>query len=153
LHWIWRITAQLGLFDAWLASGNLENASDASELLVEATENTADPHFRALAWDAKARLAMRSQAWTEARGFIDRAFSALENFAVPMAAWQIHATASEWHAHTGDSRAAERHRASAERHIRDIAHSLSSGEPLRASFLDAAPVRKVLADATAKGLK
>ena len=143
LHWIWRLTAQLGLTDAWLASGNLSNAREACDLFAASGLAAPDPHLRALAWDAKARVAMASQSWEEAREHIDRAVSALEGFAVPMAAWQVHATAREWHVHAGDDRTAETHRAASERHLLAVVDSFAADEPLRASLLAAAPVRRL----------
>jgi hypothetical protein len=145
LHWIWRLTAQLGLVDAWLARGELVNARDACDVFAVHALATSDPYFRAVAWEAKARVAMAGKGWEEAGHHIDQALSALEGFEVPMAAWQVHATAREWHAQVGDARAAEAHGAAAEKNVFSIANSFAADEPLRKSLLSATRVRKLLA--------
>ncbi len=144
LHWTWRLVAQLGLTDAWLAWANPDNARGSCDLLLANALATPDPLFRALAWETKARVAMASQNWEQAREDVARALSALEGFAVPVAAWQVHATACKLHAHAGDRGTAEAHRDAAKRHIEAIADSLVADEPLRASFLSALSVRTVL---------
>ena len=149
LHWMWRLTAQLGSTEAWLVAGNLSKAREACDLVAAGALAAPDPHFRALAWNAKARVAMASQGWEEAREDLDRALSAIEGFAVPIAAWQVNATAREWHAHAGDRQTAETHRAAAEGHLLAVADSFPSDEPLRATLL-AAP-RRILPPAGAPG--
>jgi hypothetical protein len=54
LHWIWRMTAQLGLSNVWLLSGNILNARLEADLFLESALSTADPHMQALAWEGLA---------------------------------------------------------------------------------------------------
>jgi len=144
LHWAWRMTAQLGLSDTWLAAGDLRNARNSCDLFLSSALSTSDPYFRALAWDRMARFAMFAQDWDAAQGYVDQALSVVKNFAVPMAAWQVYATAHDWNFEAKRDRAAQAHRAAAVRHILSIADSFAPDEPLRASFLAAAPVRRIL---------
>jgi len=152
LHWFWRMTAQLGLSNVWLASGNLANARGEADAFLESALATADPHIRALAWEMKTRIAIAEQKWEQAAGHLREALSIVESFAVPVAAWQVHATGWDFYRLAKNDGAAERNRASAEAHILAIANSFVSDDPLRRSFLSAPPVRRVLAKAPTPAL-
>jgi tetratricopeptide (TPR) repeat protein len=144
LHWAWRMTAQLGLSDTWLAAEDLGNARNTCDLFRGSALSTSDPYFRALAWDRMARLAMLSKDSDAAQGYVDQALSVVKDFVVPMAAWQVNATAHDWNLQAKRDRAAAAHRTAAVRHILSIANSFAADEPLRASFLAAAPVQRIL---------
>jgi tetratricopeptide (TPR) repeat protein len=144
IHWFWRMTAQLGLSSVWLASGNLAKARGEADAFLESVLSTADPHLQALAWEMKTRIAIAEQAWEAASDHLYEALSIVESFAVPVAAWQVHATAWDFYRHAKNEAAAESNRAFAEAHILAIANSFISDDPLRRSFLSAPPVRRVL---------
>src|SRR5260370_15318824 len=63
LHWFWRMTAQLGLSNVWLASGDLAKARGEADAFLETALSTADPHLQALAWEMKTQIAIAEQAW------------------------------------------------------------------------------------------
>jgi hypothetical protein len=92
----------------------------------------------------KSRIAIADEDWTRARDHVDQAFAVLEKFDVPVAAWRVHATAWDLLLHAKDSNAAETHRARAEAYVLAIANSFAPDEPLRKTFLEAAPVRRIL---------
>src|SRR5260370_34086081 len=71
------------------------------------------------------------------------ALSIVESFAVPVAAWQVHATAWDLYRHAKNDVAAQRNPPSAEAHILVTATSFPSDDPLRRSYLSAPPVRLV----------
>jgi DNA-binding winged helix-turn-helix (wHTH) protein/tetratricopeptide (TPR) repeat protein len=144
LHWYWRMTAQLGLSDVWLASGDLPKARSEAESLLQSALSTADPDLQALAWELKTRVAIAGHDWSEAQGCIEQALAVVEKFEVPVAAWRVQATAWDVYRHAKDDRAAEMHRARAEAHILAIANSFAADEPLRQSFLAAPAVRRIL---------
>ena len=87
----------------------------------------------------KTRIAIAEQAWDAAADHLHEALSIVESFAVPVAAWQVHATAWDFYRHTKNDVAAESNRAFAESHILSIANSFISDDPLRRSFLSAPP--------------
>ena len=145
-HWTWRMTAQLGLCDAWLGKGDLDQAAAASRMLLADVLATSDPWLRALARDASARVAMARRDWNAAQADLHDALSLVGRFSVPGAAWQVHATASEWHRHANDGSQARAHLTAARSHISAVADSFDAHEPLRRSFIEAAPVRKVTTD-------
>src|SRR5262245_14045656 len=66
LHWYWRMNAQLGLSDVWLASGNLPSARREADRFLQAALSTAEPNLHALAWDVNARVAMAGKDWDDA---------------------------------------------------------------------------------------
>jgi DNA-binding winged helix-turn-helix (wHTH) protein/tetratricopeptide (TPR) repeat protein len=144
LHWFWRMTAQLGLSNVWLASGHLAKAHDEADAFLESTLSTADPHVQALAWEMKTRIAIAEGEWKAAADHLREALSIVERFVVPVAAWQVHATAWDFYRHAKNDAAAESNRASAEAHILAIANSFIGDDPLRRSFLSAPSARRVL---------
>jgi tetratricopeptide (TPR) repeat protein len=143
LHWYWRMNAQLGLCNAWLAAGDPGRARKEADRLLESACATAEPNLQALAWEAQARLEMAGQNWTAAADKIQKALAIVEMFAIPTAAWQVHATFSDLSRHVKDGAAAERHRARAEAVILSLAGSFAPGDPLRMLFLAAPAVRRI----------
>ena len=73
-----------------------------------------------------------------------RSLGVLADVQIPVVAWRAEATAWDLCSHLKDDDAAETHRACAEAHILGMAHSFAPNEPLRQSFLDAPPVRRIL---------
>ena len=144
LHWYWRMQAQLGLANVRLASGNLGNARTEASRLLEPVLSTADPNLQALAWDVNARVAIAMKDWKDAEECTQKGLSILSKFEIPMAAWRLHRTAWDLNQHAKNDKAAETHRKLAESCILKIANSFEPDEPLRATFLATAPVRRIL---------
>jgi tetratricopeptide (TPR) repeat protein len=144
LHWYWRMNAQLGLSNVWLASGNLRKARLEAERFLQSALSTAEPNLQALAWEVEARVAMAEKDWKGAEEKIEKGLAVLQRFEVPATAWRVHATRSDLYRHAKDETAAETHRASAEAIIRALASSFAADDPLRHAFLAAAPVRRIL---------
>ena len=141
LHWIWRLTAQLGLCDAWLAKGDLGEAARAGEALLAAALAAEDPYLRALAHETNARIAMARDDTATAGAHLDAALSLVSAYDIPGAAWRAHATAREWFIRSKDDAQALAHLDKARSHARFIADSFERDEPLRRSFLESAAVR------------
>jgi len=151
LHWIWRMMAQLGLSNVWLQSGNISNARLEADGFLESALSTADPHLQALAWEMKSRVAMAENDWAGAGKFIEQALAIVEQFGVPVAGWQVHATAWQLYRRAKNGGAAEVNRARAQACILKIANSFAKDEPLRKSFLSARPVARILGAPANKG--
>src|SRR5260370_42582873 len=62
LHWFWRMTAQLGLSNVWLASGDLAKARGEADAFLESALSTAGPHVQAPAWGINTAIAKSKQA-------------------------------------------------------------------------------------------
>ena len=108
--------------------------------------STADPHLQALAWDLKARVAIGEKNWTNAQEYIQHALVIVEKFEILVAAWQSHATALQLYLQLKEDKAAEMNRERAETCILKIANSFEPDEPLRATFLAAAPIDGILGE-------
>jgi hypothetical protein len=146
VHWYWRIHAHRGLVHAWLGAGHPAHARVEADRLMEAALGTGDPNLQALAWEARARVAMAESHWTDARQCIDRAFAVLARFDVPVSAWRVHATASELYRKVGPSEEAAGHRERARVMVTALAESFAPDEPLRIALLGAASVRRLCED-------
>ena len=144
LHWVWRMMAQLEIGNSWLLAGNILRAHTAAEIFYESALSTADPHLQALAWELKTRVAIAENDLNSARECSERSLAIVDKFEILVAAWQVHATA--WHLHqlVEENEKAEVQRERAESCILRIADSFSPEEPLRATFLAAVPIRRIL---------
>ena len=143
LHWYWRMQAQLGLANAWLASGDLGNACAEAGRLLDSALATADPNLQALAWDLRARVAIAEKNWNDAEEIVQKGGSILAKFEIPTVAWRLHQTAWDLNRHVKNEAAGEARRKCAEECILKLADSFAPEEPLRATFLGAAAVRRI----------
>jgi tetratricopeptide (TPR) repeat protein len=143
LHWYWRMNAQLGLSNTWLASGNLRNARAEADRFRESALSTAEPNLQALAWEVAARVAMAEKDWSGAEANIEKGLEILKRFEIPTTAWRVHATRSDLYRHATNDTAAETHRARAEALILALVNSFAPDEPLRDVFLAGAMVRGI----------
>jgi hypothetical protein len=79
-----------------------------------------------------------------AQEYIERAISTVSGFEVPLAAWQVHATAAHIEEELGALESACAHREQSRTTILRLANSLPDQEPLRKIFLSAPAVVRVL---------
>jgi tetratricopeptide (TPR) repeat protein len=146
LHWVWRMTAHLESGNACLRGGDILKARSVAQGFLQSAMSTADPHLQALGWDLKTRVAMTDGDYQEAREFLQQALPIVEKFEIPIPAWQVYSTAWQLHEHLKEPQQAAANREHAASCLLKIADSFSPDEPLRATFLAAAPVRRVLHD-------
>jgi len=144
LGWLWRMMAHQELGNAWLRAGDFARAKQLSDSFLESALGTADPQLRTLAWDLSARVSMAEKNTVLAQEQIENGLAVLGKYEIPTAAWQTFATASEIYQSRNDDKQADLYRDRAESAILQIADSLAPDEPLRATFLAADPVRRVL---------
>jgi tetratricopeptide (TPR) repeat protein len=144
LHWAWRMMAQLESSNAWLLSGSLAKAKSAADAYLESALSTAAPQLQALAWELKTRVAMADYDFHGARECIEQELTVVDKFGILVAAWQAYATAWQLHQQLKGHKTAEKFRDQAETCILKIANSFEPDEPLRATFLGAAPVRRIM---------
>jgi DNA-binding winged helix-turn-helix (wHTH) protein/tetratricopeptide (TPR) repeat protein len=143
-HWWWRLMARLESSNTWLISGDLSRAGNAADSFLESALSTADPHLQTLAWDLTTRVAIAKNDFKGARESIQQALAIVDEFEILVAAWQVYATAWQVFKHLKEHKRAETNRERAETCILKIANSFAPDEPLRATFLAAAPVRRIL---------
>ena len=150
MYWYWRMRAALGLARSWLESGSIANARREADCLLQSALSTADPNMQALAWEMSTRVAIAEKDWVVAEKSLQAALGVLEKQEVPMSAWRVHASAWEFYGSRKAPELAEEHRAQAEEGIQRLADSFAEPEPLRAVFLAAEPVGKILGAAGAR---
>jgi DNA-binding winged helix-turn-helix (wHTH) protein/tetratricopeptide (TPR) repeat protein len=143
-HWWWRLMARLESSNTWLISGDLSRAANAADSFLDSALSTDDPHLQTLAWDLTTRVAMAKNDFKSARESIQQALAIVDKFEILVAAWQVYATAWQVFQHLKEHKMAEANHERAENCILKIAHSFAPDEPLRATFLAAAPVRRIL---------
>jgi len=144
MHWAWRMMAQLESSNAWLLSGNIVNARSAAFHFLKSALSTVDPYLQALAWDLKTRVAIADSDLQGARESLQEALAIADKFETLVAAWQVYGTAWQLYQRVKEYKTAETNREHAETCILKIANSFAPDEPLRATFLAAAPVRRIL---------
>jgi hypothetical protein len=144
MDWYWRIIARCGLAHAWLESGDIKRAKIETEALFEATNTCGNVVLRALAWDARARVAMAGGDDQFADESLRNAFALLDNGRAPIAAWRIYVTAANLARHKREPVAAEEHRKTAYNIVACLGGSYQAGHPLRETLLRARPLSRLL---------
>ena len=142
--WQLNMPLQWGLTEAWLAKGDLAQARLEGELFLKITLAAEERTWRALAFEANARVAIGEGDLLKAQGFMIQALQAMEGFEVPLAAWRVHGTASALHERMREPGPAEKHRELSRAIIMKLANSMPVEEPLRKKFLLAPAVRNLL---------
>lgn len=148
--WFRRMPLQAGLTELWLRKGDLARAREEAQCFLKVTLATAERTYQGLAWEANARIAIAEQEWVRAEECIVKAVSTVEGYEVPLAAWRVHGTAAEIYEHAGNAVLAGHHRELGRATIFRLANSLPPEDPLRTTFLSAAPVSKVIEDSMEK---
>jgi DNA-binding winged helix-turn-helix (wHTH) protein len=142
--WYWRMVLESALTDAWVRVGDFPKARSHAEAFVNVTHASGDPTWQALAQEAKARIAIAEGDLQGALACIVSALASVENFDIPLAAWRVHDTAAQLYGRMENMDLAERHHELCRATILKLANSLAPDDPLRNTFLTAAPVRKIL---------
>src|SRR5262249_665199 len=104
----------------------------------------AEHTWQGLAWETNARLAMLDVDFERAQKCVAQALESMEGFDTPLAAWRVHATAADLAQRTGDAERATHHLKNSRATILRLANSLPADHRLRAAFLSATPVSRVL---------
>jgi predicted ATPase len=144
VHWYWRVHAHVGATRTALQAGDVERARIEASGLTRIALATDDPNLHALAWEARAQVAMAEANWHDAAQCLDRAFAALTHFDTPpISAWRVHGAAWDLYRRTGQLGVAATHRARACAHVTGLAESFPPAEPLRDLLLNAPAVRRI----------
>jgi DNA-binding winged helix-turn-helix (wHTH) protein len=143
LDWFWRMPLAAGLTELWLAKGDGDRARLEAERLLDISLATEERTWQGLAWEINARVALANRDEARARDCIVRGVSTVQDFEVPLAAWQVHATAAQIEEESGNLESARLHRDVSRATIMQLANSLPEQEPLRKIFLSAPAVARV----------
>jgi hypothetical protein len=150
LDWYWRLLGRWTLAGVWVSRGDLDRAREEGTLLLTDACATAERTWQALAWDVNARIALAGEDPRQARDHIERGLAAIDSVEVPVAAWQVHATAAGVFAALGQADRAQSHHASSRDTARRLAASLDAYEASRQAFLAAPAVARVLDSAAGR---
>ncbi len=91
----------------------------------------------------RTRVAIANEDWGRAEDCVRKGLEIVDRFEAPVAGWQVHATAWRLYQSRQQYAEAESHRERAQADIFKIADSFPKGEPLRESFLSAAPIARI----------
>jgi DNA-binding winged helix-turn-helix (wHTH) protein len=144
LDWCFRLPLQAALSELWLLSGNLAQAREEASVYLNIALSTDDYTYRALAMEVNARVAMAQEEMSVARDLISRGIQTVEERDVPLATWRVHAAAASFFEVSGQTVLAQRHRQIAKDAILSLADSLGPRHTLKAKFLSAPVVARVL---------
>jgi DNA-binding winged helix-turn-helix (wHTH) protein/tetratricopeptide (TPR) repeat protein len=144
LDWYWHMPLAAGLTELWLATGDCVRAQREAARFLDKALATEERTWQGLAWETNARVALGKQDYARARECIGNAVSAVQGFEVPLAAWQVHATAAHIEEESGNLDSARSHGDLSRTTILRLANSLPEEEPLRDIFLSAPAVARVL---------
>ena len=146
LDWYWRMPLAAGLTESWLATGDLVRAQLEAQRLLDRALATEERTWQGLAWEINARVALANRDEARARDCIARGVSTVQGFEVPLAAWQVHATAAHIEEKSGNLESARSHLGLSRATILQLANSMEQREPLREIFLSAPAVARVLSE-------
>jgi DNA-binding winged helix-turn-helix (wHTH) protein len=142
--WHYRMPLAGALAELSLATGDSTRAQLEAGRFLELSLATVNRHWQGLACELNSRVALESRNFPRARECIAEAVAIVEGFEVPLAAWRVHATAARIEEESGNVEAARSHREVSRVIIRQLANSLPEREPLRANFLAAPAIARIL---------
>lgn len=147
--WYWRLVQRWALTSLWLSRGDLARAAENAEAFLASATSTAERTWQALAWQTNALVALAMGDTQRARAHVGNALAAVDGVEVPIAAWQVHATAADI-ARARNEPSAARHRSVSREIIRALSDSFGPDrDSLRQTFLGAPAVARVLHAGTA----
>jgi DNA-binding winged helix-turn-helix (wHTH) protein/tetratricopeptide (TPR) repeat protein len=144
LDWYWRMPLAAGLTESWLATGDRVRAQLEAQRFLDRALATEERTWQGLAWEINARVALANRDEARAQDCIARGVSTVQGFEVPLAAWQVHATAAHIEEESGNLKSARSHLDLSRATIMQLANSMEQQEPLRKIFLSAPAVARVL---------
>jgi hypothetical protein len=142
--WYTRMLLESALSELWLAKGDIAQARLQTDRFLKGTLATAERTWQALAWETNARVAISDLNLERAQECVAQALESMAGFDTPLAAWRVHATAADVAQRTGDAERATQHLKNSGTTILRLANSLPANHRLRATFLSATPVSRVL---------
>jgi DNA-binding winged helix-turn-helix (wHTH) protein/tetratricopeptide (TPR) repeat protein len=142
--WYTRMLLESALTELWVAHGDIAQARVQADRFLKRTLATAEHTWQALAWETSARLAISDLDLERAQECVAQALESMEGFETPLAEWRVHATAADLAQRTGDAERATQHLKISGATILRLANSLPANHRLRATFLSATPVSRVL---------
>jgi DNA-binding winged helix-turn-helix (wHTH) protein/tetratricopeptide (TPR) repeat protein len=142
--WYNKMPLQAGFVELWLSKGDLVQAREEAVRFLDVALATAERTYQGLAWEANARVDIAGEDWKRAQECVEKALATIEGYEVPLAAWRIHGTAADLYTRAGNNDLVDHHCEFSRATIMKLADSMGAQDPLRAIFLSASPVRRIL---------
>jgi DNA-binding winged helix-turn-helix (wHTH) protein/tetratricopeptide (TPR) repeat protein len=136
--WYYRMPLQQALTDQALKTGNISQAHQEAEKFLSVTLATSERTWQALAWEARARVALADSDREHARADIQKAIETIEGFDLPLADWRVHSTAMDVFPER-----AEHHRRLSAATAGKLADSLVAFDDLKRTFLSSELVVRI----------
>jgi tetratricopeptide (TPR) repeat protein len=130
--------------EAFVAAGDMTMADLHHRRWVAAAEGIGEVTLQGLAWEAGARIALAKNDAIAAKRCLSSAFSAIESYEAPLAAWKIHASAAAAEDLLGNVAVAENHRRVSAAIVLALAQSLPEKDPIRNALLISHQAKRVL---------
>jgi tetratricopeptide (TPR) repeat protein len=124
------------LSEYYVGIGDLPHARAAADRLHAYTSGAPDRNHLALAYGARAKIAMAEENFQEAGRHLDQAFDTLGTAYFPLAAVRIHLLAAEFYWRTGDVASAARQRNNYEAVVLRLAGNFDAGDAMMVSLTD-----------------
>jgi len=146
-RWRYNIRLQAGTCEHWLAQGDLSQARTYAQRLLEVATRYGARKYITVAHKLSAEIAMAEGDLPQAKAEINIAVDQLREHPAPLVAWKTYTTLGRINLQSGDHELARDAFAQAAAIIDSIAGHISD-EGLRTTFLNSAPVCKVMAGAS-----
>jgi DNA-binding winged helix-turn-helix (wHTH) protein/tetratricopeptide (TPR) repeat protein len=134
LDWYWRLALEWGMVDVLIANGDHVAAHARAKRFCDLAAQTDERAWQALAWEARARVALARGEDSEAMANVAKALARCEGVTVPLAEWRAHATSAVVFKAIGDVRQSGKHSRLAAAIRKRLAGTLPEGDPVRSKF-------------------
>jgi DNA-binding winged helix-turn-helix (wHTH) protein len=109
LDWYWRLPLEWGMVGILISTGDLPAATARAERLCELAMQSDERTWQALAWEARARVAVAAGKAMEAVGHSVKALAICGATQVPLANWRVHAACAAAYRASGEMVQAKAH--------------------------------------------
>lgn len=134
MDWYWQFLLLWVLADTLAKVGRVDEARLFAEKLVHWVEPTEESTWRAMAYELRARIAMRQDDLKNAAYFLERGLEITQSLGVPVVEWRIHRVASELYRLKGQDELVRRHRRALHVAVQRLLDSLPKGHRLAETF-------------------
>ena len=142
-RWRYNIRLQAGTCEHWLAQGDLAQAREYANRLLDVATHYEARKYIAVAHKLLAEIAMACDDRAEAEAELNIALEVLREYPAPLVAWKTYAALGRLRSQLGDTSSAREAFSHAAAIVKSIADN-TDDDILRQTFLNSAAVREVL---------
>jgi hypothetical protein len=135
---MWFVISETGVVESLMASRDFAASRAAADTLYELLESFPEKTCTALGLCSCARAAAVNRDWEKSASRIDQALTIVKKADIPVASWQVYATASKIYAAMEQKEKAAEWRERAIKSVDSLAQSLHTDDPLRSRFAERA---------------